>query len=106
MQTKKQVNDADAVVWAHQFEFLVLGQIAQMDRAEFSERDDDADRHHILVIFVSWLEAGAIGVRRTGSGQYRLDSLACGGHYLHIQARDRDLVARLGDGVLSLGVKL
>ena len=43
MQPQEQVDGADAVIRAHQLEFLVLGQIAQMDGAEFSERGVDAD---------------------------------------------------------------
>src|SRR6516164_4344155 len=37
MQPQEQVDNTDAVIRAHQLKFLVLGQIAQMDGAEFSE---------------------------------------------------------------------
>ena len=41
MESQEQVDDADAVVRAHQLEFLALGRIAQMDGAEFSQGDMD-----------------------------------------------------------------
>jgi hypothetical protein len=43
MQPQEQVDGTDAVIRTHQLEFLVFGQIAQMDGAEFSERDVNAD---------------------------------------------------------------
>ena len=91
---------------AHQLEFLVLGHVAQMDGAEFSERDVDADRHRILGVALCGLEVRAIGIGSAGARQRRLDGLAGGRHDLHIETGDRNLVARFGDRVFGIGVEL
>ena len=55
VQTQQHIHGAEAVVRAHQLEFLVLGEIAQMSGAKFSERDVDADRLRVLGVVVSGL---------------------------------------------------
>ena len=75
MQTQEHINGADAVVRAHQLEFLVLREIAQVNRAEASEPHVGSDRHRILGIVLSRLEARTIGIHPAGSGQSRLDRL-------------------------------
>ena len=55
----------------HQLEFLVPRQIAEMQRAEFAERDVAPDRHRVFGVVVDRLEVGAIGIaprRRQASG--------------------------------------
>ncbi len=77
-----------------------------MQRAEFSELDVDADRHRVLGIVVARLEAGAIRIGRARAGKRGLYGRAGGGHHPHLDARDRDPVARLHDRVSRLGVEL
>jgi hypothetical protein len=105
MQPQEQVDGADAVIRAHQLEFLVFGQIAQMDGSEFSERDVNADGHRVLRIVRSGLEARAIGVGSTGTRQCRFDSLAARRYHLHLKAGDGNSVAWFGDRMLGVRVE-
>jgi hypothetical protein len=43
--SQPSTSSAPAVNRAHQLEFLVLGDVAEMHGAEFAERDVGADRH-------------------------------------------------------------
>src|SRR2546430_9691265 len=56
METQEHINGPDAVTRAHQFEFLVLRQIPQMNRPKPSEGHVGSDRHRVLRIVLSRLE--------------------------------------------------
>ena len=49
-ETKYEIDRADRIVRAHQVEFFVPQQIAEIDRAELAERDHAADRLGVLRI--------------------------------------------------------
>ena len=102
MQTKKHVHRAQAVVRAHQFEFLVHREIAQMNRAKPSERNVSANGLRILGIVLSGLEFGAIRIRFSRAGKRGLDRFTGRGHHAHIEAGNSDPVTRLSHRVFAL----
>src|SRR5258705_3773982 len=106
MQAQKHVNRADAVIRTHQLEFLVLRQIPQMNRAKLSECDIGPDRHRVLCIVLSRLEARTVWIRPASSRESRLGRLARGRHHEYVQASNRNLHAGSGYCVLRLGVEL
>ncbi len=106
VQTQKDVNRTDAVRRAHQLEFLVLRQVPEVNRAKSAERHVDADRHRVLGVVLSRLEARTIWIRAAGAWQRRLDRLASGRHDKDIQTRDRNPGARSRDAVPGFGVEL
>src|SRR5262249_60929161 len=48
MRDHEQVDGSDRIVRAHQLEFLVPGEVAEMRDAELAERHDAADRLRVL----------------------------------------------------------
>ena len=65
MRHDEQIDGADAVGRAHQVEFLVPGQVAEVRHAEPAERDDAADRLRVLGrIRILRLVAGAVRIGR------------------------------------------
>src|SRR5712691_6695408 len=105
MQTQKHINSAEAVIRTHQLEFLVPRQIAQVNRAKVSEPQVGPDRHRVLGIVLSRLEARTIWIRPASSWQRRLDRLTGGRHDEYIQARDGYLASRFCYGVLPFRVE-
>src|SRR5438552_15017219 len=77
-----------------------------MDSPEFSIRDVDPDRLRILRVVVSRFKVCTLWICSAGAGECRLDGLTGGCDDPHIETRDGNLVARLCDRVLSLGIKL
>ena len=65
--TREDIHRADAVVRAHQLEFLVPGQIAEMHRAELSERDVLPTDCAFSALLSPGLEAGAVRIRLAGA---------------------------------------
>src|ERR1700722_2835921 len=76
-----------------------------MDGAESSERDVNADRHRVLRVARSALEARAIGVGSARIRQCRFDSLAGGRYNLHLEAGDGNSVVWFGDRMLGVRVE-
>ena len=77
-----------------------------MRHPELPERDDAPDRLGVLArVDVLRLEARAVRVRPARAGKRRLDGFARRADDAPVQARNRDLVAGLRDGVLRLAVK-
>ena len=105
VQTQQHIDGAKPVIGTHQLEFLVLGQISQMHRAKFPERNVDPDRLRVLGVVVARLEIGAIRIRLARAGKRRLNRLARRGDDAHIETRHRNPVAGFDDSVLCLGVE-
>jgi hypothetical protein len=106
VQTEEHINGADAVIRTHQLEFLVLRQVPQMNGAKLSEPYISADRHRVLCIVLSSLEARTELIRPAGAGQCRLDRLTSGSYDEYIQAGDGNFHARFCYCVIRLGVEL
>ena len=53
VQAQEHVDGADAVIRAHELEFLVLREIPQMNRAKFPERHMGPDRHRVLCVVLA-----------------------------------------------------
>src|ERR1700687_3772167 len=77
-----------------------------MNRAKLSERDVGPDRHRVLCVVLSRLEARTVWICPAGSGQRRLDRLTGGSHHENIQSCDGNLIARPCYGMFGLGVEL
>ena len=100
----EKINRADRIVRAHQIEFLVARQVAQMQNAELAKRDEDPDRSSILRRCQRpGLEPRAIGVRLARSRQRSRDGFACGRHHAHIETGDRNLVTDFTTVVVAFG---
>ena len=106
MRADEHVNGADAVVRAHQVEFLVDREIARMKRSEPPEREV---RCHRLRIFgnrlgrPSWNAAGRI--RLAGPRQRSGNDLACRCDDARRDTGKWDRVAGLGHGMRPLCVQ-
>src|SRR6266481_7893845 len=105
VQTQKDIDSAKTIVRTHQLEFLVPGQITQMNGAELSKGDVSPDGLRILGIVLAGLEIGAVWIRGAGAGQRRLDRLTSGRHDTNIETGHGNLVAWLRDRVFGLGIK-
>jgi hypothetical protein len=68
-----QINGAEAVVWTHQIELPVQGQIAEDNGSKLSEGNETSNR---LVVFrlggIRRLEACAVGIWPASARQRRL----------------------------------
>src|SRR5256885_12193061 len=95
MTHQEDINSADAIVRADQFNFFFLRQVSEIEEAEFPVSDQQSQRGRVLCWIVggSGLSvAGRIGL--TGSRKWSSDLPASGGEHLHVESRKWDRISR------------
>ena len=68
MQTEEDVNGSQSVVGAHQLEFLIFCEVAQVSGAELPISDENSDGKWVLGIVVARRVVCAGGIRLPGTG--------------------------------------
>src|ERR1700690_4327494 len=105
----KHVDGANGIIRAHQLEFLVPGEIAQMHDPKLPERYHTADGIRVLdaavVILVPGLESRAFRVGMASAWQLILDHISCRSHDAPVEACNRNPVAGFHYRVLCFGVE-
>src|ERR1043166_5996352 len=100
MAHKKQIDSPNQVVGTNQPEFLVLGEITQIEETEFSISNQHTKRPWILRRISRRLRLrGTKFVRRPSPRQWRLNTLSRRGQCLHRQSLDRQSISRLQNQV-------
>ena len=103
MQSQEQPHRRQPRVRAHQLEFHIAGQIAQMRGMEAPKGDVTRHRHRIFHIVVERLEIGAFGIGFVGTGQRaRRYDVASRGDDPPVHSSERNAVARFRHCVLTL----
>ena len=106
MRDDEQIDRAAAIGRAHQVEFLVPGEIAQMGNPKSSKRDNTSDRLSILTLVdVLRLEGRAIRISPACTRQWCLDRLAGRGDDAPVKADKVQFVSRFRDRVLRFAVQ-
>jgi len=106
VQTQNDIDCADHIGRAHQFEFFVFRKIAQMDRAELPKYDVHADGLRILCIVFSGPEIRAVRIRFAAAGNRRFNRLTGRSDDARIEPRHRNPVSRFGDDMLRSRIEL
>src|SRR5215472_13553739 len=95
MGDDEQIDRSDRIVRAHQLEFLVPGEVAEMRDAELAKRHDAADRLRVLGwIGILRLEGRARGVRAAAAREWRLLHGSGRAHDAPVEPCDRNRIAR------------